>query len=145
MNPVKTWIVLADTATLRLAVSEGPGKGLYGLPDAGLSAPPVTALSDEPGMTIAPAGPNRGGITEPELKRQAQAGFARIIVRFLDEAYRKKRFQRFVLIASPAMLGVLRVQLTPQLQDVLHTDIAKDLTHVPLGDLPGHLADVIAV
>jgi len=145
MKPVNTWIVLADATTFRLAANQGPGKGVYGLPDPGLVAPPVTALSDEPGMTNAPAGPNRGGISHPDLKGQAQAGFADVIVRFLDAARRKKRFQRFILIAPPAMLGVLRQQLTPQLQDVLHADIAKDLTHVPLDDLPGHLADVLAV
>jgi len=145
MKPVKTWIVLADATTLRLAVNEGPGKGIHGLPDPKLIAPPVTALSDAPGMTNAPAGPNRGGISEPDLKGQAQAAFAAAIVQFLDAARQKARFQRFVLIAPPAMLGVLRQQLTPQLCDLLHADIAKNLTHVSVDDLTGHLADVIAV
>lgn len=145
MKPLKTWIVLADATTLRLAVSEGPGKGVYGLPDPGLVAPPVTELSDEPGMTHSPAGPNRGGISEPDLKGQADAAFADDIAQFLDKARAKGAFDRFILIAPPAMLGTLRQKLPPQLRAAMHADIAKDLTHLPLHDLPKHLADVIAV
>ena len=145
MKPLRTWIVLADASALRLAANEGPGKGVFGLPDPGVQAPPVTELSDEPGVTSAPVGPNRGGISDPDLKGQAQAAFAEQIVAFLDHALQDKRFDRFILIAPPHMLGVLRQKLTPGLHDVLHADIPKDLTHLPLRDLSDHLADVIAV
>ena len=144
MKPLKTWIVLADAKTVRLAVTEGPGKGIYGLPDPGLVAPPVTELSDEPGMTNASVGPNRGGISDPDLKGLAQSAFAEQIVEFLDGACTCQAFQRFILFAPPAMLGMLRDRLTPQLKAALHADIPKDLTHLPLDDLPKHLADVIA-
>lgn len=145
MKPLKTWIVLADAKSLRLAMNEGPGKGVYGLPDPGLVAPPVTELSDEPGVVYASVGPNRGGITEPDLKEQAQVAFAEIIVGFLKKALKDGQFDRFILFAPPAMLGVLRDKLTPELKAHLHAEVAKDLTHLPLDDLPDHLAGVIAV
>lgn len=145
MKPIKTWIVLADTQSLRIAVNEGPGKGVYGLGVEGVIPPDITALSDEPGMTMAPAGPNRGGIAEPDLKGQATHVFARDIVAYLDAALAKGRYQRLILIAPAAMLGALRDALTPTLRTVLLGDIPKDLTHLPLDGLPKHIAHLLAV
>ncbi|MCK0097350.1 host attachment protein [Yoonia sp. F2084L] len=145
MKPIKTWIVLADTQTVRVAVNEGPGKGVYGHSTQGLTAPAVTELSDAPGMTAAAAGPNRGGISDPDLKGQAARAFAADIVGFLEAAHDDGHYQRLILIAPAAMLGLLRQALTPRVQAVLHADIPKDLTHLPLDELPGHLGDVLAV
>ncbi len=145
MKPNKTWIVLADAQSVRIVVNDGPNKGVYGQSAQGLHAPPLSELSDAPGMTYAPAGPNRGGITEPDLKAQATRAFAEKIVEFLDAARAADTFQQFILIAPPAMLGVLRDKLTPALRKVLRADIPKDLTHLPLDQLPAHLGDVLAV
>lgn len=145
MKPIRTWIVLADTKTVRIAVNDGPGKGVYGHSTQGLKAPPVTALSDEPGMTFASFGPNRGGISDPDLKGQAAHAFAVKIVEYLDDALAQGSYQRLILIAPAAMLGRLRQAITPSLQAVLLDEIPKDLTHLPLDELPAHLADVLAV
>lgn len=145
MKPRKTWVVLANASTIRIAVNEGPGKGVYGYGVQGLEAPPVTELSDAPGMTNASVGPNRGSISDPDLKGQAMAAFADDIVSFLDTAWTNGEFLQLILIAPPAMLGVLRQKLTPPLRAVLRADIPKDLTHLPLDDLPKHLGDVIAI
>lgn len=145
MKPIKTWILLADAQTVRIAVNEGPGKGIYGHNVAGLAPPPVTALSDAPGMTNAAVGPNRGSISDPDLKGQAEAVFAQSIVAYLDKALQDAAFDRLVLVAAPAMLGLLRQKLSAPLQAVLLADLAKDLTHVTLDALPAHLADVMVV
>ncbi|PJI92082.1 protein required for attachment to host cells [Yoonia maricola] len=145
MKPIKTWIVLADAQTVRVAVNDGPGKGVYGHHVEGLVPPEVTELSDAPGMTNAPNGPNRGGISNPDLKGQAVAGFATDIVAYLDRFFQDSAFQRLVLIAPPAMLGVLRQTLSAPLRDALLGDMPKDLTHLPLDDLPAHLEDMMVV
>ncbi len=145
MKPIKTWIVLADTQSARIAVNDGPGKGVYGHSKQGLNAPKVTELSDAPGMTAASAGPNRGGISDPDLKGQAAHAFATAITSYLEAALANDAYQRLILIAPPAMLGQLRQALSPALRQVLLGDIPKDLTHLTLEDLPKHLADVLAV
>lgn len=145
MKPTKTWIVMTDAQTVRIAENDGPGKGIFGLSTQGLKAPQITELSDAPGMTSAPAGPNRGGISDPDLKGQAAAAFADDIVKYLDVALRGDQFQRLVLAASPAMLGILRKKLSKPLQKVMLAEIPKDLTHLPLDNLPDHLADVMVV
>jgi protein required for attachment to host cells len=145
MKPITTWIVLADAQTVRIAINDGTGKGVYGRGTQGLKAPALTELSDEPGMTGASVGPNRGGISDPDLKGQAEHAFAADIVRYLEAALTKGDFQRLIVIAPATMLGHLRKALTPALRHVLHADIPKDLTHVPLDELPAHLSDVLAV
>lgn len=145
MKPIKTWIVLADAKTVRIAVNDGVGKGVYGRSIEGLEAPAVTALSDEPGQTFASVGPNRGGISDPDLKGQAEHAFAADIVRYLEGALARSDFDRLILITPATMLGHLRQALTPALRKVLHAEIPKDLTHLPLDELPEHLADVLAV
>ena len=145
MKPIKTWIVLADTQSVRIAVNDGPSKGVYGHSAPGLKAPQVTSLSDAPGMTNAAVGPNRGGIADPDLKGQAAHAFATDITQYLEASLAKGDFQRLILIAPAAMLGMLRKAMTPALKNALLGDIPKDLTHLPLDELPKHLADVLAV
>ena len=145
MKPIKTWIVLADTQTVRIAVNDGTGKGVYGRSTQGLAAPAITELSDAPGMTNAAVGPNRGGISDPDLKGQAAHAFAAQIADYLAAALKKGDYDRLILIAPAAMLGHLRQALTPALREVLYADISKDLTHLPLDELPSHLEDVLAV
>ncbi len=145
MKPTITWIVMADARTVRIAVNEGPGKGIYGYSTQGLEPPKITELSDAPGVVNAAVGPNRGSIFEPDLKGQAAAAFAGEITQYLDTALRDKQFDRLVLVASPAMLGLLRRKLSGPLKSALRADIPKDLTHLPLDALPAHLSDVMVV
>ncbi len=145
MKPHKTWIVLADSKHVRIAVNDGPGKGIYGHSTEGLEAPPITELSDAPGMTNAPVGPNRGNISDPDLKGLAAAAFADDIVAYLEAALGHGEFERLVLVASPAMLGILRKALTPKVKSALRAEVPKDLTHIPLTDLPDHLTDIMLV
>lgn len=143
MKPHKTWIVLADTSSVRIAVNDGPGKGIHGHNAEGLKPRPITELSDAPGMTNAAVGPNRGSISEPDLKGLAAAGFADDIVAYLNRALDDGAFERLVLVAPPAMLGILRKALTRPLKSTLRAEVAKDLTHISLNDLPAHLNDVM--
>ena len=106
---------------------------------------PVSELSDAPGMTKAPVGPDRGSISEHDLKAQAATTFADAILDVLKGAHDKDAFQKLILIASPTMLGILRQRMPRPISDVIRAEIAKNLTQIPLADLPAHLADVIAV
>ncbi len=145
MKPITTWIVLADAQTVRIAINDGTGKGVYGRGTQGLEAPTITELSDAPGMTNAAVGPNRGSISGPDLKGQAMRAFAADIVDYLDAARASQDYDRLILIAPATMLGYLRQALTSALRNALYTDISKDLIHVPLDELPRHLENVLAV
>lgn len=143
MKAKRTWIVIVDAETARIVVSNGPGSGLYEIEAEGLAPEPVTRLSDEPGMNWAPAGYNRGAVSEPDLKTQAMTLFAKRILHFLDTALDRAAFAHLILVAPPKMLGILRQHITPALQSVLLADLPKDLKHVAVGDIGSHLQDVL--
>ena len=145
MKPTRTWIVMADTRHLRIAENTGLGHGLTDHEGKLPVAPEPVPLSDEPGMTYASAGPNRGAITDPDPKGQAARAFADDIVAYLSAAHAKGDFARLILIAPPQMMGHLRKAMTPDLRAVLHAEIAKDLIPVTLAELPEHLDKVIAL
>lgn len=60
--------------------------------------------------------------------------FVHTLVTMLDRAIRSKRFDRWVLVAPPRVLGMLKNELTPELQKHLMATVDKDLTHL---DAPG--------
>lgn len=145
MKPSKTWIVLMDAQAVRIVANDGPNKGLYWVSTKGLDAPAVSELSDAPGMTKAPAGPDRGSISEHDHKTQAAISFADAILDVLTVAHGKNAFQQLVFVAPPTMLGILRQRMPRLLSDMIRAEIAKDLTQILITDLPAHLTDVLAV
>jgi len=145
MKPLKTWIVLADASKLRIVANDGPNKGLYPIAVDATLVKGALPLSDEPGLTKAPAGPNRGNIADPDLKSQSEDLFARSIVRFVDEAGKQNAFNRLIIAAPPEMLGCIRKHVSPDLKALLRTDLAKDLTSVPMAKLHKHLEDFLPV
>ena len=148
-----TRIVVANQAEARFYDSERPKAPLRRV---GELANPEGRLhdrdlkSDRPGRVFdrAPAGPGRRGAIghhatdgERRPRRQAASAFARRISAALAAAQRAKRFDRVVLIAAPAFLGILRKTLPKALRSVVVAEISKDLVneaadrirlHVPL-------------
>ena len=65
--------------------------------------------------------------------------FARRIAEALDEARRQHQYDRLVLMAPPAFLGLLRKEMPAAVHAVLTAEIAKDLVHEPPEALSGYL------
>ena len=149
MKPIRTWIVVADGARARILLNEGPGKGLIlALPEA-LSAPhPPTRETgaERPGRVFESADSSRHAM-EPRVDwhRFEKRHFARGIARIIDRAAIDKAFDRLVLIAPPKTLGDLRAALGQASRDAIHTDVAKDLTKVPVQELPSYLEDIVNI
>ena len=78
-----------------------------------------------------------GGERSP--RRQAVAVFARRVVADLSAARGSGRFDRLVLIAAPAFLGVLRKTLTKSLRAAVAAEIAKDLIGQPKAAVRAHI------
>lgn len=71
--------------------------------------------------------------------------FAHTLATMLDRAMRARRFDRWALVAPPHFLGMLKNELTPELQKHLMGTVDKDLTHVDAADLPERLRDVVRI
>ena len=63
----------------------------------------------------------------------------------LDKASGANAFDRLVLVAPPQTLGELRIALKKRTSARITAELAKNLTNVPIHDLPGHLDGVLAL
>lgn len=150
LKPTVTWVLVADAERARMLVDDGQDEGLRQLPGASLRADPKDKPSDDEGRTM-----SRVTGARPRLDRHVEnapetEAFARTIVRTLDEARREGRFDRLVLCAAPAMLGLIRRTMEvepkgPSLRESVRGEIAKDLVKVPTDDLPSHLAGFLKI
>ena len=104
--------------------------------------------SDRPGRVFdhAPApGSRRGAVahhsTGGELSpRKVEARrFARRIVQALDEERQQGRYDRIVLMAPPAFLGLLREEMPAAVKAKLTAEVGKDLVREPAEALNAYL------
>jgi protein required for attachment to host cells len=104
--------------------------------------------SDRPGRVFdhAPAqGGRRGAVAhhstgnERNPRKVEARRFARRIAEALDEERRHDRYDRLILMAGPAFLGLLREEMPAAVHAMLTAEISKDLIHEPPEALSGYL------
>jgi protein required for attachment to host cells len=78
-------------------------------------------------------------------KETEKAHFGHTLAAMLDQAMRKKSFDRFVLVAPPHFLGMLKNELTPELHKHLLTTVDKDFMHLDVSELTDRLKDVVRI
>ncbi|MGI9405896.1 MAG: host attachment protein [Hyphomicrobiaceae bacterium] len=147
MKPIRTWILIADSAHVRVLLNEGPGKGLrqisgddIGLPHA--EKPGVVA--DRPGRVHESYGTTRHAIdanTSPADK--SRLSFARQIASNLEA--NSELFDRLIIVAAPQALGTLRNVISAGVEEKIHAAIPKDLTGTPNDKIADLLSDAIAI
>jgi protein required for attachment to host cells len=76
-------------------------------------------------------------------KQVEKEHFVHLLATRLDQAMRSKRFRRWVLVASPHVAGMLRKDLTPELQKHLMATVDKDLNHLDPHELQARLRDIV--
>ena len=99
---------------------------------------------DHSGRSHESASPARHGIEArhpPEALRKQD--FLRGIAHELNEAHRRGDFERLVLVAPARPMGQLIDALDRETEASIVTRLRKDLTRVPDGDLPDHLAEIV--
>ena len=104
--------------------------------------------SDRPGRVFdhAPAiGSRRGAVGhhstggERNPRRVEARRFARRIGQALDEERRHNRYDRLVVMAAPAFLGLLREEIPAAVHALLSAEVGKDLVHEPPEALNAYL------
>jgi protein required for attachment to host cells len=146
MRSKRTWVVVADGARARIALSPEPGGRLVPALDRDFIGPhpPTRALvSDRPGRHATPGTGRHGVGRGTDRHRQEKILFVRTIARELDRGLKAGAFDCLVLVAPPPVLGWLRARLSPAVRRLIRAEIGKDLTQVALHALPAHLADAL--
>lgn len=145
--PTTTWVLIADGARARVLAQARPFEALAPAFEEeliGTTAQSKEIASDRPGRSFDSAGQGRHAMEPPtDPQRYAKFAFARELAERLEEAAHAHRFAKLVLVAAPKTLGDLRDLLPDAVRAKVVAEIDKDLTKVPLRELPKHLDSVL--
>ena len=141
-----TWFVLADGSRARF-VARGPEGQGYAIaeehesPEAHM--PTHELVSDRPGRVRESANAAHHGI-EPrqDAHRARKDAFVQQVASRLNAASAAGAFDELVLYVTPHSLGSLRTALDDATRGKIKAEFPKDLTKVPLADLPRHFAEI---
>jgi protein required for attachment to host cells len=78
-------------------------------------------------------------------KEVEKDGFAHTLATTLDQAMRSARFRKWVLVAPPHFLGLMRGELTSELEKHLLTTVNKDFNDLAVHELSERLRDAVRV
>ena len=150
MKKTVTYILVADGARARIYFNCGVGKGLQPVSGATHKADlhhhDRDILTDKPGRSLNSVDQGRSAMESPtEWHRFEKHRFAREMAKVLDAAAANKAFDRLILVAPPATLGDLRMELGDQTRKLVTAELPKDLTRHAEQDLPQHLESVLVI
>jgi protein required for attachment to host cells len=132
MQPVRTWIVVADSARARIFFSERRDQD-WQLVES-LEHPEARARTPEL-VTEMPA------MESGELPKEREGEvFARQLARRLERAFHAHEFRSLVLVAPPEMMGYLRQAISPPLAGAVSHEITKDLSQLRQDELEDRIA-----
>jgi protein required for attachment to host cells len=140
-----TWFVLADGSRARILTRRELESGYelvaeYQAPEA--HVPSHEIVTDRPGRSQESAYTGRHAI-EPrqDAHRARKDAFADEVAGHLNQANARGAFTALVLYAAPQTLAALRATLDDATRGKVKAEFPKDLTKVPLSELPGHFAE----
>ena len=87
--------------------------------------------TDKPGTAFGSVLGQRSHMAETDYHRQREKLFAHDIVRALSDLHTQKKLEKFILIAPPRMLALLRDNMPQSLKAIICAEFDKDLTKHP--------------
>jgi protein required for attachment to host cells len=78
-------------------------------------------------------------------KEVEKDGFAHTLAKTLDQAMRSARFRKWVLVAPPHFLGLMKEKLTSELEKHLLTTLDKDFNNLGVHELSERLREAIRI
>ncbi|PTN11200.1 host attachment protein [Nitrosomonas aestuarii] len=139
----KIWILTANSSQARLFTADSPIGPLTELetfdnPDA--RAKQMDLTSDRQGRSFDSHGDGRHAMAvEVDPKEQEQIRFAKLIAGRLEQGRVANTFERLVVVAAPAFLGLLRTHFNASLNALLSLEIDKDYTACKAEELRARL------
>lgn len=124
------WILAANSSRATLYSADSPIAPLTQLaefdnPDARAKASELGA--DRPGRTYDRHGAGRHAMEfELDPQEREQLRFAKALADTLEKGRVENAYERLVLVASPAFLGMLREQLAAPLRSMVSLEVDKD-------------------
>lgn len=138
-----TWIVVSDGSRARILAARKEGSGFDVVPELAspeAHTPSHDLGSDRPGRAQE-SGNSAHHSIEPrhDPHEERKSAFVRSLAAQLNQAAGEKRFDDLILFAPPRCLGELREALDDAVLRKVKAEAPKDLTKLPLAELPRHL------
>lgn len=136
-----TWILVCDSANVKLFVNRGPRDSVHQRDMAMQDIPPIGDLvTDVPGRSQPSANSAmHHAFEQPNPRDQQKEQFLRNVANVMNGHV--KDFNRLIVAAPPKALHVLREALSPQVKEKIVGEINKDLTKSDERTLPQFLKD----
>lgn len=141
--PWKSWVIVCDGAKALILRNDGDAEILNLTVVEALDQPaePDRELStDRPGRAHSSTGSGSSAMEETDFHEQAEGDFLKGIAGMLNERVYSKAIERYILIAPPRALGILRPSLNPGAIQAMQAEVQKDLVKMPVPDIEKHLA-----
>ena len=142
MKKAKIWYVLADGGKARFVERDEKGafRTVVSFVSTELHAKSSDLGRDRPARVMESVAHGRSAV-EPrrDLKEAAEADFVKLVAEEIDAGYKRKQFDRLVLVAPTGALTELKKSLDKPLAKIVVSDLQKDLTNVPDHELTRHL------
>jgi protein required for attachment to host cells len=143
----RNWIVIADGARARIVTPLEERKGyqvIQELESAEARLPNRDLVSDGPGRVIESGSSARHAVEPKHDPHEAKKlDFLDEVVDFVHQAGVEGRYDELIVFAPPRCLSHLRGKLETASHGKVAASYAKDLTKIPLSDLPKHLAGLV--
>jgi len=142
-----TWVVIAHRSGARVLEHKGHTLRLVAeLSNSAGRKKDREILSERPGRTQDRHGHGHHALgLEGSAHDHVALNFAREIAALLSTGRNDQRFGRLVLVAEPRFLGMLRGELDHVTGSMVSGTLSKDLAHVSIAELPGHLKSVVLI
>jgi protein required for attachment to host cells len=96
--------------------------------------------TDRPGRSFDSASGRPSAVAQTDWHAQAEAEFARTVAQAIETLLSGDAASRVVIVAAPKTLAELRTSLPPAVRERTASEIDKDLTNHPIGDVEKILA-----
>lgn len=141
-----TWILVANAAAARLYANEGPKKGLRKIREFNHPASREKGLqlvTDRPGQNLGHGNRHGAYVPSSEPKQIEAEHFAFELARELEHGRTSNSYQRLILVAAPAFMGLMNSHITHHVRQLVSDSFEKDYTKLDERSLAGHLESCI--
>lgn len=138
-----TWILVANQAEAQIYSSKQlPGELtlVKTLTNEEGAAHARDLISDAPGRTYNRTGPGRHGVeSDTGVKEEGRRRFVKEMIELLENTHLKGGFNQLVILAAPAVLGVIRKALSGGLARTVVKEVPKDVIGQSMDKIQGQL------
>ncbi len=136
------WVVVCDGSKWLILQNKGDAArpNLVTREERSQDNPPTHEQGTErPGRVSGGPGPSRAAVGQTDWHAQAEHDFLKALAGRLDAAARAGEVRGIVLVASPKALGMIRPQLSAAVIGMVHGEVDKDYTGMPVDQIEKRL------